>query len=225
MKKFPTKLFVLIGFCIVSYISIFRGYTWHQKLTITIERDGQLFEGSSVTEARRQMNPINGLAGSPITSRTLGEAVVVKLPDGQYLFALRKGEKYEGNIDAIHYSAFAEKTKNINGAEGKFIFLTNAPVGTKASVPRKAYPLLVTFEDINNPATIKRVDSDDLAATFGAGYSLKSITLELTNESKTEGQFERLLPCLYSNKACVPVNWSLAYGNPMRNILNQDFRR
>ena len=58
------------------------------------------------------------------------------------------------------------------------------------------YPLLVTFTDINNPTSVKEVNPADLAATFGQGYRLKDITLEITDEKVTEGIAEATLPWL-----------------------------
>ena len=55
------------------------------------------------------------------------------------------------------------------------------------------YPLLVTFTDINDPKTVKKVDPEDLAAVFGPGVSLKRITLEITDEAVTEGKIESVL--------------------------------
>ncbi|MEX2490602.1 MAG: hypothetical protein WD425_02455, partial [Nitrospirales bacterium] len=55
------------------------------------------------------------------------------------------------------------------------------------------YPLLVTFTDITDPTTVKTVDPDNLAATFGPGVSLKRITLEITDEPVTEGKIENVL--------------------------------
>jgi hypothetical protein len=44
---------------------------------------------------------------------------------------------------------------------------------TSTELPREPYrPLLVTFADINDPASVQRVDPDDLAASFGPGYAL-----------------------------------------------------
>ncbi|MEP4423828.1 MAG: hypothetical protein ABJ354_20510, partial [Nitratireductor sp.] len=60
-------------------------------------------------------------------------------------------------------------------------------------VAREAYPLLVTFTDIADPTTVRRVDPDDLAATFGPGVALKRITLEITDEKVTEGRVKAVL--------------------------------
>ncbi|MCP4081491.1 MAG: hypothetical protein GY743_14690, partial [Planctomycetaceae bacterium] len=55
------------------------------------------------------------------------------------------------------------------------------------------YPLLVTFTDINDPASVKRVDRYDLEKHFGAGVKLKAVTLEITGEPVTKGAVEKVL--------------------------------
>jgi hypothetical protein len=55
------------------------------------------------------------------------------------------------------------------------------------------YPKLVTFGDINEPSSVMEVDPTNLKATFGAGYSLGSIAMTITDEDATEGKVENLL--------------------------------
>ncbi|MDR4487064.1 MAG: hypothetical protein R3B83_06010 [Nitrospirales bacterium] len=45
--------------------------------------------------------------------------------------------------------------------------------------------LLVTFTDLTDPTTVKVVDPENLAPTFGPGVSLKRITLKITDEPVT----------------------------------------
>ncbi len=56
--------------------------------------------------------------------------------------------------------------------------------------------MLVTFDDITKPQTVREVDSEDLAAVFGEGVRLKALTLEITREAVTEGRVEGVLPWL-----------------------------
>ena len=56
--------------------------------------------------------------------------------------------------------------------------------------------MLVTFGDINVPASVKLVDPKNLAASFGPGYRLKDMTLEITDEAMTEGRVESVLTWL-----------------------------
>ena len=68
-----------------------------------------------------------------------------------------------------------------------------AQLKIKRQVSGNNIPMLVTFADINDPASVKKVNPNDLAASFGAGYSLKSITLEITDEKVTKGVVEGVL--------------------------------
>jgi hypothetical protein len=56
-------------------------------------------------------------------------------------------------------------------------------------------PDLVTFADVNDPATVIEVDPNNLQAALGAGVSWNEITLEGTDESVTTG-IEQKLPWL-----------------------------
>ncbi|MFO1174759.1 MAG: hypothetical protein U1E48_06075 [Paracoccaceae bacterium] len=55
------------------------------------------------------------------------------------------------------------------------------------------YPLLVTFDDIHDPKSVRQVDPADLAAAFGPGVRLKAVTLAVTDEAVTEGKVEAVL--------------------------------
>jgi hypothetical protein len=57
---------------------------------------------------------------------------------------------------------------------------------------RSAYPMLVTFGDLDDPTSVEEVDPDDLAATFGGDVSLKRITVRITDGPVTGGIEERL---------------------------------
>lgn len=60
-------------------------------------------------------------------------------------------------------------------------------------MPEVQYPMLVTFDDIADPASVKLVDPADLAASFGPGVRLKAVTLEVTDEPVTEGRVKGVL--------------------------------
>ena len=56
-------------------------------------------------------------------------------------------------------------------------------------LPRANWPLMVTFDDVADPRTVRRVDPDNLAATFGPGVELRAVT----GDPVTEGRVESLL--------------------------------
>jgi len=67
--------------------------------------------------------------------------------------------------------------------------------GQKYQIPPKKYPLLVTFADVSNPATVKLVDPRNLDI-IGVDYKLKQITLEITDEPVTREKVQGVLPWL-----------------------------
>jgi hypothetical protein len=58
--------------------------------------------------------------------------------------------------------------------------------------------MLVTFDDISKPETVREVEPEDLAAVFGEGVRLKAVTLEITRGAVTQGRVEGALGWLGS---------------------------
>ena len=56
--------------------------------------------------------------------------------------------------------------------------------------------MLVTFEYLASPSSVIEVKPFDLETAFGAGVTLRSITLETTTDSITKGKIEQLLSWL-----------------------------
>jgi hypothetical protein len=159
-----------------------RPVAWHQKLTLVILTPAGEVTGSSVVaiDARYFGQSI----GNEVEYDFTGEAAVVEVLPGKYLFALL-GEPGE-------WFYRAESGRFLGKDRGEWLF--EIP---KQRHPVHLYPdhepMLVTFEDINKPETVKLVDPFDLPASFGPGVRVKEITLEITDEPVTEGKVEALL--------------------------------
>lgn len=161
-------------------------YSWNQKLTVLVDTPSGAVSGSSVmtfslSDQRSSFNPPEARG---VTFTLSGEAAVVQVAPGRYLFALRKGvpslaEQLYPKMDTIESAKLMEKGL---GAEPSEVMLSS-----------NQYPLLVTFDDIKDPASVKRVDPANLEATFGPGYRLSAITLSLTKEPVTKGEVEKVL--------------------------------
>jgi|GEM_PF-854013 len=177
----------------VYFLIYYPTYGWHQKLTVEVETSQGIVSGSSVVGVWWETplpNPL-GPEQSARIQRIRGEATAVQLPDGRYLFALLKDVAY------LAPSVFA-KDKIDRGQ--RFSLPAAAEVSRMANVtkvvPPEYYPLLVTFTDINDPLTVKKVDPNNMAEWFGPGVSLKSVTLEITREPVTTDKIGRLLKWL-----------------------------
>jgi hypothetical protein len=183
--KWLVTCFVAIGLVLVVLKGCggeLFGTSWNRKLTVTVttpagEVSGAAVQGETLSSKKGWFTPPEASGSSYGQS---GEAVVVEVAPGRYLFALR----------GVPPDSF------------KIFFPGKAPLEVREQlkalreareVPRGEYPLLVTFTDINDPKTVNQVDPADLAASFGPGFSLKSITLEITDEKVTEGEVEKVL--------------------------------
>jgi len=160
-------------------------WSWHEKITAEVDTPDGVVTGSSVI--RRSLTHTDSSFAPPeargASSGVSGEAAVVEVMPGRYLFVLLKDLPNT-------FSVFFPGEAPVEMANRLETFRE------KRDVPRDLYPLLVTFADINDPTTVQRVDPDNLAATFGRGFSLKRITLEITEEKVTEGRVEGLLTWL-----------------------------
>ena len=168
-------------------------YEFHVRRTVTVDTPQGEVQGSTVLKVKflhsygRLVVPDARGFGGVVAQ---GEATVVDLGDGRYLFALLGNESAQ--LREAHRAAWdAAKKGNDNWIPRWMAALKQQT--TPRPVPPEYYPLLVTFDDLTDPASVKRVDPADLAATFGAGYALKGITLEITDAPVTEGVVEGVL--------------------------------
>ena len=186
-------------------------HSWRQKLTLVVETPEGEVSGSSVVEVR-----VSFYQGGQIMSGTevhydlTGEAAVVEVLPGRYLFALM------GDSEELFFRAAKDRFEGMTRGE----WLREIPEQTEPVVVKgDLIPMLVTFDDITKPETVREVDPEDLAAVFGNGVRLKAVTLEITEEAVTEGRVEGVLEWLtwpdqrWSDYACATYGCN---DNPIR---------
>lgn len=173
---------------------------YRYRLTVEVDTPKGLKTGSSVIQVEQSLGRAGGApASSQIYTRVRGEAVAVDLPGGQTLFALLRSDSNSQWAGTI----VSALTPRLVEAGGKPRFDGVLQLKGEVELPRylnrsrqrpapSAYPMLVAFGDPDDPTSVTLVDPDDLAATFGEGVSLKSITVELTDDPVTTGIEERL---------------------------------
>jgi hypothetical protein len=165
---------------------------WHQKLTLVIETPQGEVTGSSVIAI--SFTGANKIILADLDTPILrmhGEAAMVEVLPGKYLFALM------GDQDHLIYNRVKEPSKGLEAAIPAILAqrepLTLYPITSSFADPAFSFPMLVTFDDISDPTTVKLVDPNDLASSFGAGVYLKSVTVQVTDEPVTEGRVEGVL--------------------------------
>ncbi|MCA9423136.1 MAG: hypothetical protein KC592_19105 [Nitrospira sp.] len=90
MKKIMLiGVLVLLGASLAYCQHFWFPYTWHQKMTLEVEADGQRYTGSSVVEVSwRQNDPIGAANGPEWIGGIRGEAPYVEVPGHGVLFGL-----------------------------------------------------------------------------------------------------------------------------------------
>ncbi|MBY3318520.1 hypothetical protein [Rhizobium laguerreae] len=174
----------------------FNTWHWNQKVIIVVETPTGERVGQSVQSVNWYESPAwarLGDSGGGFSNDLSGEAVVVELAPGKYIFALLKS--FDGLASdqvfrpPISNSGNAASLRQEIRAQNDHL----ERLRETREVPRSAYPALVTFSDLSDPATAQKVDPVNLTASFGSGYRLVSIKLAITDEAKTEGTVQRVL--------------------------------
>lgn len=163
-----------------------RGSSWHQRLVLEVETPDSVISGGSVVEVRVWKRRVPGQPGIGMGTDITGEASFVEVAPGRYLFALIGSASPRELAFRLFFPEPAPDT--FERAE-----LLGNMQGETRVVPAELYPLLVTFTDIADPASVRQVDPNNLANTFGEGVQLNRVILEITDEKVTAGQMDNLL--------------------------------
>lgn len=183
------------------------------KLTVEVDTPEGVKTGSSVM-AVKTYNMTAAASGSRyLRSNARGEAVTIDLGQRGVMFALLRSEVSEDWRHGLLLSYVPEPPYEIAKAaekkgekdprpemrmamlyklRGKNIISRHDGIFYKSRRIKESdtptnYPILVTFGDMADPKSVKKVDPDNLAATFGKGVKLKWITVEPTNDPVTVG--------------------------------------
>jgi hypothetical protein len=168
-------------------------YSWHQKLTVTVETPAGEVSGTSVSAVswRKHWIPTDGMGWD---FDVTGEAVVVEVTPGRYLFALLTGAGTTEYMGSVAAAAIAGREgRVIDGELFDEVRDRRDRAAGVITLPDYQYPMLVTFGDIADPASVALVDPANLAASFGPGVRLKAVTLEVTDEAVTEPTLDKWL--------------------------------
>uniref|UniRef100_Q07TT5 Uncharacterized protein n=1 Tax=Rhodopseudomonas palustris (strain BisA53) TaxID=316055 RepID=Q07TT5_RHOP5 len=159
------------------------------RISIQIETPRGLKSESNVLEVRTRRFPKwTTLGNSGAQSILMGDATFLNLgTDGSgakknIVALLALGERAKGiDFKILPGEAFAPilGQLRVDPQADKAMQLSMLPVGTKVVLQGKLIPTLVSFENVNDPYSGTVVQATNLSKTFGDGFNLRDVTLEI----------------------------------------------
>lgn len=194
------------------------GKSWviREKLTVTIETPAGERSGSSVTEWHidKSAGIFKQLGG--VHTRQKGEALVVEVSPGKYLFAL---------LGKPHPIFGLLKSGELDGSLEEAFDRFSTERGISGPVREEQYPMFVTFGNLNAPRSVIEVKPYDLSTSFGPGVKLKSITLETTSEPITTGRLDSVIPWVNNLHGSLGKGLKLPYEHLLNRVNDSSFQR
>lgn len=184
----PALLLVL---CFLTLTGCRDRHEWHQKLTLVVQTPAGEVSGSAVVGVSALFGNIP-MTGTEVEYSVIGEATFVEVAPGRYLFALVPGSE-----ERFYYAA---RDRFAGMPRGEWLAEIQRQTESVSLLP-DALPMLVTFTDVADPASVTLVNPADLAASFGSGLALTGAWLEITDEPVTDGGVAAVLGwlCDYKN--------------------------
>ncbi|MDN5850653.1 MAG: hypothetical protein L0H63_13620 [Nitrococcus sp.] len=173
-------------------------YEWHQKLTVVVETPDGIVSGNAVQAAKYEKNVwFAAVNGAPSQIYLRGEAVVIPIAKDKYLFMLLP----KGSLAYEMYTLSSQGTAGSRIA--KMLSVRRRPI----EVPLQDAPPFAMFGDIEDPNSAHFVNVEGKYQEAN-GFSIKSVSLEITNEAVTDGAIDDILPWLNDQKIMKNPHWS-----------------
>jgi len=161
--------------------------TFRYRMTVEVETPEGLRTGSSVREVEIWERMGDTMIGNKVGGKVRGEAVAVDLPNGKTLYMLLGDARWLAH-QAIETPPPGPGHHLWGVKRARWMIENKA----KGELPRGHYPTLVASDDPRDPRAFFELDPEDLAANLGPGYSLKRVTIEITDARVTRGIEKRL---------------------------------
>jgi len=175
----------------------------HYRLTVVVDTPEGRRSGSSVVSFESAYSPaIPGPEAKGVRFHLHGEATPIKLPNGNYLFAVLKWEQADAAKPMLLESFADLLPPQVSTSDGdifnrRLMDQIRALSKLRATRPVKPeyYPVIAWFDDPTRPRTIHAKPARAGTAIV-SGVTLRSMTLEITDAPVT-WQIRSILPWLH----------------------------
>ncbi len=180
---------------------------FHEKRTLTVSTPTGPVSASATTTVTRTnaygivYGMFKGLTGGATGSTMAqGTALMLEVTPRHWLFVINSdawgNHAYSGLSQGPIVDPASPRPPRGTPPETVASYLRRSLPGTEVFPQRKRWPAFVTFDDPADPKTIRLVDPDNLAASFGAGVSAQSFTLSAAEKPSDPAALIRLMPWL-----------------------------
>ena len=207
------KVFVWLGAITFTVVLLFFALfgtstqVLHERLTLTVDTPSGPRSASGITTVTRGeaygfvYQQLKGMTGGATGSTmAVGTAIMLEVTPGRWLFVTRSDpwgtHDYTGMSQGTIFDPASPRSPRGTPPETIASYLRRSPPGTEIFPKRYRWPAFVTFDDLSNPKSIRIVDPDNLAASFGPGVSLRSLTLSAAQLPGDPAPLRQLLPWL-----------------------------
>ena len=194
---------VILGAALLALPRCTAGSEIRYRITVEVNTPSGVRSNSGVWSFKLMPGNID----QSYTNRFRGEAIPVDLPNGQALYVLLNDDaamlpektlprRYlPGPADTLSFHYFPEDVGHDRMKQIPYIrkhMRGKIELDCTHEQFRYECPFLVRFRNMRDPTTVEAIDPVDLSKTFGRGYSLKGIYLQVTDESPTHQLGDRL---------------------------------
>lgn len=185
--------------CLFALSACSDSITYRYRLTVEVLADGVVHSGSSVLEvSHSRLFNMNGGGYTEGAGIAKGEAVAVDLGARGVVFAILS-YRNRGS-DPSYFAEYVFGARNSDGSVRNNTLAELRDVnfsGSKGSreLPPAYWPEMVRFRNLADPASVERVNPQNLAASFGQGVKVLRVTAEITSDKITT-EITKMLPWL-----------------------------
>lgn len=176
-------------------------YIWHQRISLEFATPNGTVLASNIYKVHIKHDDSFNTGPKKLTKNWYGEAIIIDLPKNTNnelvkLFML-VGNQVDIVQNALKKQVAMSSDKKVTNIGQFYSILQNLPM--EANVLPKHYPTFVTFENLENPLSVRILDTKMLDQQFSTGVSLNKITVQICNETVTKNKVRAILDWLPEN--------------------------
>jgi hypothetical protein len=196
------------GLALVSILALAiagcgKTYSYKYRITVAVRDHDRLLKSSNVVLVTEE-----SVGTHAKVARSCGEASVVKLSNGKYLLALLMGAPLD-DPDGVR-AQWRDAPTNIllhrlklptEWSYSDDSGIRKLPdVQDVVQLSPYEMPEFVSFNDVNDPTTVARVDPKNLPLSLGSDVRIEGVSVQVTDEEMTRGHLTSVIPWLHPSK-------------------------